>query len=127
MAIVFFCYIRVSQRVWANAASQEKVMDPMKLKKSRSVHLRATIHSCVQIVLVILTLSPHLYEQTLQAFYASNFQFEQTSLVESSNSGGSGESSMGDVIVSGSLSLSQEESSTAQAFNENFSLDDSSD
>jgi hypothetical protein len=78
MATVFFCYIRVSQRVWANAASQEKLMDPMKLKKSRSVHLRATIHSCVQIILVIFTLSPHLYQQILEALSQNFFiQFAQ--------------------------------------------------
>jgi hypothetical protein len=67
MVLILFSYIRVSQRVWANAASQEKLMDPGKLRKSRTVHLRATVHSCVQVLLILLTLSPHLYEETAQA------------------------------------------------------------
>ncbi|OXA56962.1 hypothetical protein Fcan01_08284 [Folsomia candida] len=72
MAIVLFCYIRISQRVWANVASQEKVMDHIKQKNiwrksRRNLAARAAIHSCVQIILVIATLSPHLYEQMLEA------------------------------------------------------------
>jgi len=74
MALVFFCYIRVSQKVWANAANHEKVMDPVKLKKSRSVHLKATIHSCVQIILIVATLSPHLYEETVRTFHTVDFE-----------------------------------------------------
>lgn len=94
MAIVFFCYIRVSQRVWVNAASQDPhVMDPMKLKKSRSVHLRATIHSFVQIILVIATLSPHLYEQMVEALSSQStiFQYPQPAeLSDASSSMGVG-------------------------------------
>jgi hypothetical protein len=74
MAIVFFCYIGVSTRVWSKPGRKE---DSIKKRKSRSVHLRATIHSCVQIVLVILTLSPYLYEQTLEA-YASISKYVQS-------------------------------------------------
>lgn len=72
---MFFCYIRVSQRVWANTANQEKTMDPAKLKKSRSVHLKATIHSCVQIVLVVATLAPHLYLQALEMLSATGVEY----------------------------------------------------
>ncbi len=63
-------------------------MDPAKLKKSRSVHLKATIHSCVQIVLVITTVAPHLYLQALEMLSASGY-----SSVSSTSSGlGVGES-----------------------------------
>lgn len=74
---VFFCYVRVSQRVWANTANQEKTMDPAKLKKSRSVHMKATIHSCVQIVLVVTTVTPHLYLQALEMLAASSSSTHQ--------------------------------------------------
>lgn len=36
-------------------------------KSRRNLAARAAIHSCVQIILVIATLSPHLYEQMLEA------------------------------------------------------------
>ncbi|CAL8144077.1 unnamed protein product [Orchesella dallaii] len=80
VATVFFCYIRVSQRVWANTANQEKIMDPAKLKKSRSVHLKATIHSCVQIALVIITVTPHLYLQAVELFAVSSNDVQQSFL-----------------------------------------------
>lgn len=60
-------------------------MDPAKLKKSRSVHLKATIHSCVQIVLVITTVAPHLYLQALEMLSASGY-----STASSSSSSGLG-------------------------------------
>jgi hypothetical protein len=127
MAIVFFCYIRVSQRVWANAASQEKLMDPIKLKKSRSVHLRATIHSCVQIVLVIITLSPHLYEQSLEAFTTSNVSFAQ-SIFGGSNGPQILQAAAGD-SNDAHLPLLQnhQDLSTASAFRESYLLVDGND
>ncbi|CAG7826132.1 unnamed protein product [Allacma fusca] len=84
---VFFCYIRVAQRVWSSGASQEKVMDATKLKKSRSVHMRATIHSCVQIVLVVATLSPYLYEETVEVFKDPNGRRDNGGLGKSIISG----------------------------------------
>jgi len=123
MAIVFFCYIRVSQRVWANAVSHEKVMDPMKLKKSRSVHFRATIHSCVQIILVLLTLSPHLYEQSLQAFTSSNLSLAQSIFGSDAAAAGNLPEAHQKEIISGDpsqqlsfLSQASSSSSTAQVF-----------
>lgn len=48
-------------------------MDPAKLKKSRNVHLKATIHSYIQIVLIIATTIPHFYLQTLEMLTASGY------------------------------------------------------
>ena len=61
----------MAQRVWSSGTGEEKVaLDVSKLKKSKSVH--ATMHSCIQMVLIVATLCPYLYEETVQTFHYSN-------------------------------------------------------